>query len=267
MRSCLLQNLLRTTKLFHESFKLCPNNAIINSRLIQVKKFSKYNKTEDSNDENAQESKYNLAGSINITHKAFDDKDAEIILDTSERQQTINIEDLQIEEVHHDPYEGLNLERGETGVFEIEDLVQLLRKDNAINIFVVSLPSDRAYVDYIVVVTGKSQKHMKALAAFVRKVYKLKKHTADPSVKIEGEASKDWIALDLGNIALHIFSKSARSVYDLETLWSIGPDFDDNSRITTDIDIMKQYNEFLSDFQPMEDSDKTNNEIIKSHNN
>ncbi|XP_076243468.1 ribosomal silencing factor RsfS-like protein, 312 isoform X2 [Calliopsis andreniformis] len=242
MRSCLLQNLLRTTKLFHESFKLCPNNAIINSRLIQVKKFSKYNKTEDSNDENAQESKYNLAGSINITHKAFDDKDAEIILDTSERQQTINIEDLQIEEVHHDPYEGLNLERGETGVFEIEDLVQLLRKDNAINIFVVSLPSDRAYVDYIVVVT-------------------------DPSVKIEGEASKDWIALDLGNIALHIFSKSARSVYDLETLWSIGPDFDDNSRITTDIDIMKQYNEFLSDFQPMEDSDKTNNEIIKSHNN
>lgn len=88
---------------------------------------------------------------------------------------------------------------GVTGVFDIEDLIALLDQDKAKNIFVASVPKEYAYVDYIVVVTGKSQKHMCALATFVRKVYKLKKHQTDKIPKIEGEQSKDWIAIDLGN--------------------------------------------------------------------
>lgn len=87
---------------------------------------------------------------------------------------------------------------GITGVYDIEDLVALLEKDKARNIFVASMPKEYAYVDYIVIVTGKSEKHMKALATFVRKVYKLKKYQIDLIPKIEGENSKDWIALDLG---------------------------------------------------------------------
>lgn len=88
---------------------------------------------------------------------------------------------------------------GVTGVFDIKDLVLLLEQDKAKNIFVASVPKEYAYVDYIVVVTGKSQKHMSALATFVRKVYKLKKYQTDQIPKIEGEQSKDWIAIDLGN--------------------------------------------------------------------
>jgi len=85
-------------------------------------------------------------------------------------------------------------------VFDIEDLIALLKKDRAKNIFVASVPKEYAYVNYIVVVCGKSQKHMKALATFVRKVYKLKRHKTDLIPKIEGEDSKDWIALDLGKV-------------------------------------------------------------------
>jgi len=55
-------------------------------------------------------------------------------------------------------------------------------------------------VDYIVVVTGNSQKHINALAIFIRKVYKLKRYQNELIPKIEGEKSKDWMALDLGNI-------------------------------------------------------------------
>lgn len=87
---------------------------------------------------------------------------------------------------------------GITGVFEIEDLVTLLQRDKAKEIFVASVPKEYAYVDYIVVVTGKSHKHMSALANFVRKVYKLKRHDTDRIPKIEGQDSNDWIALDLG---------------------------------------------------------------------
>lgn len=87
---------------------------------------------------------------------------------------------------------------GITGVYDIEDLIALLERDKANNIFVAKVPQEYAYVDYMVVVTGKSWKHMNALATFVRKVYKLKKYPTDLIPKIEGKDSKDWIALDLG---------------------------------------------------------------------
>lgn len=87
---------------------------------------------------------------------------------------------------------------GITGVYDIEELVALLERDKANNIFVAKVSKKYAYVDYIVVVTGRSQKHMNALATFVRKVYKLKRYPSDLIPKIEGQKSHDWIALDLG---------------------------------------------------------------------
>ncbi|XP_076670864.1 ribosomal silencing factor RsfS-like protein, 312 [Andrena cerasifolii] len=259
MRSRLLPSLLQTRKLFHQYFKPPINNVITYSQLKQVKSFSTNNPKQPDDIKNVQGGSHNLPGSINYTHKPFEDKDADIILDVNENQGTINLDDLKSHEEYYNPYEGINLERGVTGVFEIEDLVSVLQRDNAKNIFVASVPPELSYVSYIVVVTGKSKKHMQALATFVRKVFKLKKCKTDSIPKIEGLDSKDWIALDLGNIALHIYSKSARSLYDLETLWSVGPEYDDKNKVTG-IDIMDQYNIFLSNLEPMEESD----EAIKS---
>ncbi|XP_076764225.1 ribosomal silencing factor RsfS-like protein, 312 [Xylocopa sonorina] len=256
MRSRLVPCLLKARTLFYERLKPCTNNVVTYSQLRQVKLFSSNSKKNTDDDENVEnQPSYNLPGSI-TTHKVFEDKDAEIIFDISERQ-TISLEDLKEEQVVHDPYEGINLQRGVTGVFEIEDLVSLLQRDNARNIFVVSVPPHLQYVNYIVVVTGRSTKHMKALAAFVRRVYKLKRCNNDTLPKIEGENSKDWIALDLGNIILHIFSHSARLAYDLETLWSVGSAYDDKCRSSSE-DIMEQYKEFLTDLEPIENDDEIN---------
>ncbi|CAK9828311.1 Mitochondrial assembly of ribosomal large subunit protein 1 [Anthophora retusa] len=256
MRTRLLPSLLQTRKLFYEHFKPYTSNVVRYSQLKQIALFSTSNKTYSEDDDSKRKGVHNLTGSIGITHKVFEEKDAEIILDVSEKE-TINLEDLMPEKEESDPYEGINLERGKTGVFEIEDIVSLLQRDNAKNIFVASVPFELSYVDYIVIVSGKSYKHMNALAKFIRKVYKLKKHESDFIPKIEGKDSKNWIALDLGNIALHIFSPSARSLYDLETLWSVGFEYDDKSRSTTD-DIMDQYNAFLSNLEPIEDDDNSN---------
>lgn len=78
----------------------------------------------------------------------------------------------------------------------------VLERDNAENVFVASLPTEFKYVDYICVVTGKSHRHMQALAQFVKRVYKKKRHSSDVVPTIEGADSKDWIALDLGRIKL-----------------------------------------------------------------
>lgn len=74
----------------------------------------------------------------------------------------------------------------------------MLEQNKAKQIFVASVPKEYAYVDYIVIVTGTSVKHMKALVTFVRKVYKLKRHKIDLLPQIEGEMASDWIAIDLG---------------------------------------------------------------------
>ncbi|CAD1477374.1 unnamed protein product, partial [Heterotrigona itama] len=211
MRS-LLTNLLRTKKQFCEYLKPSVNNIITYSQLRQITIFSNNSQKWLNNDKIVKTESHNLVSSIGMTHKIFEDQDAEIIFDASEKQEAINLEDLRIEEEPYDPYEGINLKR-------------------------------------------RSKKHMQALANFVRKVYKLKKNKTDFLPKIEGENSNDWIAVDLGNIVLHIFSNNARSLYDLEVLWSVGPDYDDKNKNSTEDDIMEQYNTFLSDLEPIENDD------------
>lgn len=93
---------------------------------------------------------------------------------------------------------------GVEGVFDIEELVKFLKKDKAQNIFVSTVPKELGYVDYFVVVTGRSQRHMAALATYIRKAYKLKHHVTDLIPRLEGKDSKDWMALDLGNFDIFI---------------------------------------------------------------
>lgn len=150
---------------------------------------------------------------------------------------------------------------GLNGVFEIDDLVEVLRKDNADDIFVCSVPKELKYVDHICVVTGRSQRHRKAMAQFVRKMFKLKRRPGDVIPKIEGENSQDWMALDLGNIALHIFSAEARKQYDLESLWSLGSEFDPECNKPNDalVELYEKHSIYLGDLTPNSNASNTNN--------
>ncbi|XP_044266392.1 uncharacterized protein LOC123012497 [Tribolium madens] len=165
-------------------------------------------------------------GEMSSKYQVFRDEDSEVILDIYEDRSKYSNPVNAIEEEAPDPFEGLNLERGVNGVYDIEDLIQVLHTENAEDIFVAAVPKEIQYVEYICVVTGKSHKHMKAIAQFVRMIYKKKMYKSDLIPKLEGENSKDWLALDLGNIALHIFSREARILYDLDSLWALGPKYD-----------------------------------------
>lgn len=63
-------------------------------------------------------------------------------------------------------------------------------------------------------------------------------------------SSKHLTYLLIGNIALHIFSAAARKQYDLETLWAVGSQYDNQTNKPMEADIMEQYNSFLDVFQP-----------------
>lgn len=146
----------------------------------------------------------------------------------------------------------VSLSGGITGVFDIDELVEVLKSDNAKDICVLAIPAELKYVDYICVVTGKSYRHMNAMSEFVRKMYKVKRNSKDLLPKIEGKDSKDWIALDLGNIALHIFSEETRIKYDIEQLWAVGTEYDEQTNMKED-SILELFNQH---FTPL--AEKTN---------
>ncbi|KAG5898960.1 hypothetical protein JTB14_004680 [Gonioctena quinquepunctata] len=194
-------------------------------------------------------------GRYGSKYQVFHDEDAEIILDVYEERLKYSnlLEEDEAEE--STPFEGLNLERGESGVFEIEDLVEVLRRENSLDIFVAKVPKEAKYVDYICIISGKSKRHMQAIAQFVRRVFKQKRHKGDTVPKLEGGESKDWIALDLGNIALHIFSQEARTLYDLDSLWAVGPEYDDEFNKPEPIsEMLDMHAKFLNDVKQMTQS-------------
>ncbi|ELU10894.1 hypothetical protein CAPTEDRAFT_114022, partial [Capitella teleta] len=121
-----------------------------------------------------------------------------------------------------------NLLGGKTGAFDIEDLVTLLRHENAMDLCVIECPQESVYVNFMVIVTGKSTRHLKAMASTVQWMFKQRMRKGDRQhVKIEGAKTSDWMAMDLGNIALHLFLEETREMYDLETLWTVGPEHDE----------------------------------------
>nr|XP_023028625.1 mitochondrial assembly of ribosomal large subunit protein 1 [Leptinotarsa decemlineata] len=235
------------TKYFRQTLKLNSIRACVCNN--NVKNYSNH-----SNDLNSKESSAtsNKLGNIGSKYQIFHDQDAEVILDVYEERLKYSnlIEDDEVEE--STPFAGINLNRGKSGVFEIEDLVDVLKRENAINIFVAKVPQEIKYVDYICIVSGKSKRHMQAVAQFVRRVFKQKRNQGDKVPKLEGELSNDWMALDLGNIALHIFSQEARITYDLDSLWAVGPEYDDEFNKPEPIsEMLDMHARFLSDVQQL----------------
>ena len=75
--------------------------------------------------------------------------------------------------------------------------------------------------DYMIVVTGRSNRHLKSLAEDVSK----KVRDAGGTVRgMEGQNQSEWVLLDLGDVIVHAMLEATRETYDLEALWSITAD-------------------------------------------
>lgn len=70
--------------------------------------------------------------------------------------------------------------------------------------------------DYMVIATGTSGRHVRAMAQHL--VTKLKEHDIQP-IGVEGEDVGDWVLVDLSDIVVHLMQAEARDFYALEKLW------------------------------------------------
>ena len=102
---------------------------------------------------------------LNYSRK-FSEKSFEIKSDTTE---LLDVESWQrigdSEEIEEfDEFEGISLQRGITGVFDIEEFVDILTKQKLEKIIVIAVPPQLNYVDYMVITTGRSPKQMTSAA-------------------------------------------------------------------------------------------------------
>lgn len=81
----------------------------------------------------------------------------------------------------------------------------------------IDLTDKSSIGDYMVVTTGRSQRHVASIADNVVKGL----HAAKiPGVRVEGMRQADWVLIDAGNVIVHVFRPEVREFYNLEKMWS-----------------------------------------------
>ncbi|MBV7435329.1 ribosome silencing factor [Cardiobacteriaceae bacterium TAE3-ERU3] len=106
-------------------------------------------------------------------------------------------------------------------VEQLKELVHASLEDmKGVDIQTIELAGKSDIADYMVVVSGTSDRHLHAMAD---KVVTDSKAAGVPPIGVEGEDSRDWVLVDLGDIIVHLMRPETRELYALDKLWSLPP--------------------------------------------
>lgn len=107
-------------------------------------------------------------------------------------------------------------ENNQTLLTQVMDVLDLNKAEDILHI---DLRGKSAIADDMLIVTGRSNRHVVALSEFVETF--LKPHSAQ--LKVEGKENGDWVLVDNGDMIVHIFRPEVREFYNLEKIW-VDPD-------------------------------------------
>ncbi len=85
---------------------------------------------------------------------------------------------------------------------------------------IIDLRDRGSYADFLVVVSGQSDRQLDAIAGEVEKTLK---DAGQKLVGSEGHSGGRWVLLDFGDLIVHVFHVEERGHYDLEGLWADAP--------------------------------------------
>ena len=101
---------------------------------------------------------------------------------------------------------------------ELRDYVVAALEDlKGVNIVTLDVAALTPMTDHMVLVTGTSNRHVKAL---VDTANESSKALGIQPLGIEGRESYDWVLVDLADVIVHVMNEEARNFYELERLWS-----------------------------------------------
>lgn len=90
----------------------------------------------------------------------------------------------------------------------------------AVNTVTLDVTGLTDVMDYLVITSGTSSRHVKSLASNV--CMDVKKQGMRP-IGVEGEDAGEWVLVDFGDVVVHVMLPATRDFYDLERLW-VSPD-------------------------------------------
>ncbi|WP_239025026.1 ribosome silencing factor [Rhodoligotrophos defluvii] len=92
-----------------------------------------------------------------------------------------------------------------------------LDDSKAEDVVAIDLTGRTPIADYMVIASGRSDRHVGAIAEHL--VENLKK-SGHRDIKVQGLTHCDWVLVDTGDVIVHIFRPDVREFYNLEKLWS-----------------------------------------------
>ena len=96
-------------------------------------------------------------------------------------------------------------------------VVTALEDLKAVNTVTLDVSGLTDVMDYLVITSGTSNRHVKSLADHVS--VEAKKQDVPP-MGMEGQDAGEWVLVDFGDVVLHVMLPATRDFYDLERLWS-----------------------------------------------
>jgi ribosome-associated protein len=96
-------------------------------------------------------------------------------------------------------------------------IIFVLEDAKAEDVASISLAGRTALADHMVIASGRSDRHVGAIAEQI--MHKLK-DAGFGSARVEGMPLNEWVLIDTGDVIVHIFKPEARSFYNLEKIWS-----------------------------------------------
>lgn len=95
-------------------------------------------------------------------------------------------------------------------------ILTLLDDAKAEETVTIDLLGKTSLADAMVVTTGRSNRHVSAIADQVIEELKAQGHR---NIRVEGQPHCDWVLIDAGDVILHVFRPEVRSFYNLEKMW------------------------------------------------
>ena len=80
----------------------------------------------------------------------------------------------------------------------------------------IDLRGKSSITDYMIVTSGRANRHVGAIAENVAKGLK---ESGAPAPHMEGLANCDWVLIDSGDVIVHVFRPEVREFYNLEKMW------------------------------------------------
>ncbi len=102
----------------------------------------------------------------------------------------------------------------------VQRLAALARATRAEDIVALDVRTLVDYMDFLLVVTARSERQARSIADQV--VREAKREGTRP-LSESGVEAGSWICVDFVDVVLHVFTPETRAFYDLELLWADAP--------------------------------------------